>query len=332
MTSPQSNKKSLGFTRAIVLAYTVPGASNLIAYRLAANNITFNNVNFVVDRYDLDNSYSANYNISLGTYDLGNETTFDRIIRPGVVVTSVTYGVSGLAFNMINNRTVSYINSLGGIDGVTSYQDGDTLIFLQQENYVNETATNDGWLINNSPIVGWNEFKNSVKYANGSPFFPANPVIGQVTLVNNNYYMFVSDLDNNGNVVDNVWKLANLRSNVWTINIDSNNLVTLTPATFLRNVGTGTSLEQVNSMIMPSDRVQVNNGQTHSETIVFYNPALQPGQSVPAYSIITTLLTTASQNTRFDNYGTRFINNRISYEDPEVGDMWIKFPNNGPLL
>jgi hypothetical protein len=331
MTSPQSDKKQLGFTRAIVLAYTVPGASKLIAYRLAANGITFNNINFVVDRYDLDNSYTANFNTSTMKYNLGRETTFDRIVRPGSIVTSVSYSISRMAFNMIHNKTVTEINDAGGIDGVKDYASGDTVIFLQQENYAGELGLYDGWY-DNAVIPGWVEYSNSQKFVSGTAGFPQNPMVGQVAKVNNVYYMFTVDYDNSGNIVDTVWKVANLRANLWTINIDSNNVVTLTPATFLRAVGVGTNAIQVPSMVMPSDRVQINRGVYHSESIVYYNPVLAPGNSVPAYSTIPTLLAGADKNTRFDGYGTRFINNRISYGNPESGDTWLKFPNEGPLL
>lgn len=332
MTSPQADKKQLGFTRAIVLAYTVPGASNLIAYRLGANGISFNDINFVVDRYDLDNSYSANYNINTKSYDLGRETTFDRIQRPGVVVANASYGITGIPFNKIHNQTVAQINSLGGLDGVTDFKTGDTVVFLQQENYPNQTSSYDGWILNNTLVPGWNDFVNSAKYLSSTTAFPYNPHVGQVALVNNVYYMFVTELDSGGNVIDTVWKVANLRAGVWTINIDSNNVVTLTPTTFIRNVGDASVAVRVSSMIMPSDRVQINYGKTRSETIVFYNPSLQPGQSVPAYTSTQTILSTTDKNTRFDGYGTRFINNRITYEDPESGDVWLKFPSNGPLL
>lgn len=331
MTSPQANKKLLGFTRAIVLAYTVPGASNLIAYRLGENGISFNDINFVVDRYDLDNSYSANYNIATNTYDLGKETTFDRIIRPGLVATSVDYGITNLAFNMINNQTVSHINSLGGLDGITDFSDGDTLIFAQQENYPGETGANDGWMIGSTVIPSWLDFTHSAKYPSTSSGFPVNPSVGQVTLVNGVYYMFVADLDNNGNVVDTVWKIANLRANSWRINIDSNNVVTLTPESFVRFVGSGTSRKQIASMIMIGDNVQINHGNTYDESIVFYNQSIAIGQSVPAFTTVSNLHASPDKNTRFDEYGTRFINNRITYENPEINDKWLIFPNEGPL-
>lgn len=51
----------LGFKRALVLAYTVPGAADKIAYRLRESRYELNQIDFTVDRYQLDNSYSDNY-------------------------------------------------------------------------------------------------------------------------------------------------------------------------------------------------------------------------------------------------------------------------------
>lgn len=332
MTSPQANKKTLGFTRAIVLAYTVPGASKLIAYRLQANGIAFNNINFIADRYDLDNALTANYDLVADEFIPGLETTFDRIVRPGAITTSVTYGVTGLAFDQINNQTVSAINALGGLDGITNFATGDTVIFLQQENYGPAAGTNDGWTRNGSVIPGWNEFVNSTKIPSTTSGFPANPILGQTFLFNNVYYQFTADYDRNGNLIDTVWKVADLRANVWQISISNSNVVTLTPVLFLRKTGSGTNVNQITSSISANDRVQVNRGLKHSESIVYYNSVLVPGNSVPAYTVIPTVLATSAADTRFDNYGTRFINNRDVYAAPEVGDTWLKFPAIGPLL
>lgn len=61
MTSPQEDGKVLGLVRAVVLAYTIPGASKLIAYRLSNSGINFNNINFVADRYQLDDKLNEYY-------------------------------------------------------------------------------------------------------------------------------------------------------------------------------------------------------------------------------------------------------------------------------
>jgi len=332
MTSPQANKKVLGFTRAIVLAYTVPGASSLIAYRLQANGITFNNINFVADRYDLDNVLTINYNLTTSSYNLGKETTFDRIIRQGAVATSVTYGIAGKAFNAINNQTVATIQANGGLDGITDFSAGDTVIFVQQENFGSAAGAYDGWTNNGSVIPGYNEFVNSTKISSGDARFPSSPALGQTAVVNNVYYQFVADYDSNGNLLDTVWKVANLRANPWQINI-ANGVVTLTPVIFSRNTGTGLNIvTEINSTISIGDRVQVNRGRNYSENIIFYDSTLKAGNSVPAYTVVPTPLANSNNTTRFDNYGTRFINDRDTYLDPEVGDTWLKFPETGPLL
>jgi hypothetical protein len=320
MTSPQANKSTLGFTRALVLAYTVPDASNLIAYRLSTSGLELNNINFVIDRYDLDNYLSSNFNTTTDSFIGGVETTFDRIQRVGTVTTSATYGTV-LAFNMINNQTVSQINSKGGIDGITDFKNGDTLIFVKQENYAGETALYDGWF-DNGIIPGWYEFIHSASIANGTSLFPTNPVVGQVAHINNVYYMFTSD---------NVWKIANLRAGIWTINIDNSNNVTLTPATFLRISGHGVSDVQYISSIQAGDQVQIVKGNNYSDSVVTYSAILLPGNSVPTYIQVTDMLSAPNDVTRFDAYGTRFINNRTIYQDPESKDTWLKFPYNGPL-
>jgi hypothetical protein len=97
-------------------------------------------------------------------------------------------------------------------------------------------------------------------------------------------------------------------------------------------VGVGVNITQIESMIMVSDQVQINFGEMNSETITFYNPALIYPHSVPSYYTMQTILASSTNNTKFDGYGTRFINNRVSFEDPEVGDSWLIFPNTGALL
>jgi len=150
MTSTQADTRVLGFTRAIVLAYTKPGRSEQIAYRLRSNNIVFNSIDFVSDRYLLDNHLSTNYNITTGKFISGVETTFDRILRPGYVTTVVDYAVRDIAFQDINGQTVHHVSLLGGLDGITNLQDNQTLIFAQQEFYQNsfrDAVENDGWNI-----------------------------------------------------------------------------------------------------------------------------------------------------------------------------------------
>jgi Putative Ig domain len=323
MTSPQADKKTLGFTRAVVLAYTVPGASKLIAYRLHANGIAFNSINFVADRYDLDHSYTKNYNTVTKKFTTSNETTFDRIQRTGAVQLATSYGVSGLAFDMINGQTVASINARGvtgsdnivryGLDGVTNFTDGQTLIFVQQENYPGETHAADGWIKDSAILPGYIEYNNNTPIADGTSGFPSGPTEHQTAVVGGVVYFF-TNYNNQGTLITpGVWRTANLRASVWRINISASNIVTLT----------------FNQLVFPGNRVQINRGATRSSTIVYYDTALKSGNTVPAYTLIPTQL--SPSNTRFDSYGTKFFSNKDSYTVPGDGDAWLKFPKQNVL-
>jgi len=111
MTSIQPNGIQLGFVRAVVLAYVEPGAGETIAWRLQQRGYRLNELNFTVDRYLLDNTYTANYDIAANAFITSTETTFDRYPPLGGVfnnIATVDYAVD-LAFSSINERDVSAV-------------------------------------------------------------------------------------------------------------------------------------------------------------------------------------------------------------------------------
>ena len=147
MTSVQPDKTVLGFRRAVVLAYTVPGAAKLIAYRLKNNGIRFDQIEFVIDRYQLDNSLTEHFDIRSDQFDRSKETSFDRLILgPGELDGGVVDYAVRQTFESIHNRTVKYIKDNGGIDGIKTFEDGDLLVFAQQENYAAGGSLYDGWV------------------------------------------------------------------------------------------------------------------------------------------------------------------------------------------
>lgn len=155
MTSVQPDKSVLGFRRAVVLAYTVPGAADLIAYRLKSKGVTFNDVEFTIDRYQLDNALSKNFAPGTGKFSASRETTFDRLsLGPGENEVGVVNYAVEQPFDSINKRTVSYIRANGGIDGVKSFSDGDLLVFAKQENYLQESGPYDGWIDYQNLYIG----------------------------------------------------------------------------------------------------------------------------------------------------------------------------------
>ena len=80
MTSVQENGVVLGLIRCVVLAYTKPGASKLVAYRLKNSNFNINTIPFVADRYQWDNYLSRFYNPESNSFDPSIPTTFDKYL------------------------------------------------------------------------------------------------------------------------------------------------------------------------------------------------------------------------------------------------------------
>lgn len=285
MTSPQDDGRVLGFTHAAVLAYTKPGKSNIIKYRLEKSGFEFNKIDFVADRYQLDNTLSANYDKVNNRFLDSAETTFDEVPRATGVVGAVDFAVS-VPFNQINQRSVGYINTvLGGIDGYTNFVDGMTLIFAQQENYFGNTSPYDGWIRNYDSIDGAGFDSVGIDLYSVIPGF----------------------LD------EQVGRALNQRSGIWTIRIDENNLVTLE---FTRE-------------IFVSEEVRVANGASYSGSVLVYDPVLNSTQSVPAYRSLNRNNNDSLHRTIFDGNGTKFLNYRDVYANPEVGDKYIKFPQIG---
>jgi hypothetical protein len=83
MLSKQANGRVLGFVPAWVIAYTIPGAANQIAYNIRTQfSSKLNQVDFEVDRYELDRLLSKNWDTETQSWEpTPAATTFD--ISPG---------------------------------------------------------------------------------------------------------------------------------------------------------------------------------------------------------------------------------------------------------
>jgi hypothetical protein len=98
MTSVQENGKILGLIRCVVLAYTQPGASKLIAYRLQNSEFDITTIPFVADRYQWDNYLSEFYNTETNSFESSTITSFDKFpnlsrgsaVIETIIVNSVT--------------------------------------------------------------------------------------------------------------------------------------------------------------------------------------------------------------------------------------------------
>lgn len=111
MTTKQENGEVLGLVRAIVLAYTKPGASKLVQYRLLnSEKLSTSNLSFTADRYQLENFLSKYYDLDSNKFLPSIDTTFDkypRLSQGDSIDTIITSTVSSSnVFVIPNNITV----------------------------------------------------------------------------------------------------------------------------------------------------------------------------------------------------------------------------------
>ena len=182
MTSKQTNGRVLGFTPAWVIAYANPGRAKEIAYFIQTYFAQqLNSVDFKVDRYILDRVLSKNWDSTNG-YISGNNpppgpigdvlvgpgtwvpapptlTTFDRFSTGDKVFIGTVDIATSLAWSDVNNRSLIYINELGGLDGIINDVEGKTIIFPNQEEYNGPPGSNyatpdDAWQTWDAPSGG----------------------------------------------------------------------------------------------------------------------------------------------------------------------------------
>lgn len=102
MTSRQSNGRVLGLVKAVVLAYVLPGASSLVAFRLREANVNFNEIQFIADRYQITAGNVQNYDVTLNKFVESESTVFDL---------SGESGISGLCSCTPNSTTVTGVGT-----------------------------------------------------------------------------------------------------------------------------------------------------------------------------------------------------------------------------
>ena len=301
MTSNQPNPGSkitflppLGYTKAVVVAYTVPGASKLIAYRLKSEGLTFNNIDFTVDRYDVDDYYTANFNYTTQSYIGGKQTTFDALPTKNVgnIVENVNYAVT-IPFSEINGRPLRYINDVhGGIDGEIHFADGEKLIFAKQENF---GGPYDGWVNYADYYIGDNITTSAIEGYDSEGFDIYTVIPGYLEFI-----LGTSPI--------------NKRAGVWKINIVNDSVY----LSFVKEV-------------TPGDRIQVLNGRNYAGAILFYNKnyTANSGYSVPFYSVYNITASSLTIPTTFNKGTTRFFSGRDQYYAPGSQDKYLKFPQYG---
>ena len=181
--------------------------------------------------------------------------------------------------------------SNGGIDGIDNFADGQTLVFAQQEQFV-DAGPYDGWIDYSASYIGDNTETSSTEgYDSGSY---------------DTYSVIPGFLEKSQGT-----SAVNRRGGIWRIDI-VNGIVNLN---FVQEINT-------------YDRVKVLFGKTLSSAILFYSLDLQPGQTVPYYEVFSNNPTIRIRTT-FNNDTTKFFTLRDEYYEPGSQDKYVKFPQYG---
>lgn len=285
-------RNPLGYTKAVVLAYIKPNFGQNVLSKIRLLNFKFDQIQFTVDRYQLDNHYSLPYNISNTRYREDKETTFDyeNNRNIGTIVATVNYAVV-LPYSAINGRPVDFVRQNGAFDGVVNFTTGQTLVFEKQEQF-EDAGPYDGWIDYSNAYIGDNTNTDLIEGYDSSGFDTYSTISGFL------------EKSQNPNTV-------NRRGGVWRINI-VNNVV---------------NLEFVQE-IAPYSRIRILSGKTKASAILEYSLNLSPGQTVPFYeNFITTSVST--NRTTFNKDSTKFFTIRDQYYEPGTQDKYVKFPQYG---
>jgi hypothetical protein len=354
MTSRQANGRQLGFVRAVVLAYVKPGESDLVAYRLRQRNFNFNSIDFTVDRYQLDNVYSTNYDLTANAFVTSRETTFDRYPALSSTLTystTVDFAISS-AFENINEHYLQDIKDAGGLDGIKNIKDGQTIVFAQQE-YTAPGSTlvdyTQGW---SNVVVLWDEigWAYNADTSDSDVLTPDDPTLippnlgpydttpGQkwdqanyipgyneyilgATVAEGTAGFPTSPSDGDLTVVSNTIYHYDADSNLWRV---ANQRAAVWQISIdADNIVTLSLVKGIDLY----DTIFVRNGFTYGGTNIYFDPVIKSGKTVPNYSIVPQQIRTTY--TTFDQNGTRFYDYRDSYVVPEQGDKYIKFTKIG---
>jgi hypothetical protein len=292
----------IGYVKAVVLAYTVAGASKLIAYRLQNSGINFNTIQFSADRYQVDNFYSLYFNYNTRNFITGRETTFDQTQTAQLAtnpIATVNYAVTGIPFDQINQQSISYINSRGGLDGLqivaSEFSDPTQpkyLIFAQQENYAT-VESNDGWNRFIDAYIGDNVLTSVVEGYESEPFDDSITIPGYLDKIQSR-------------------STVNQRGGVWQITV-SNNIISL----------------QFVKEVLPNQTVQITSGLTYGGATLIYTSKVLAPYTVPYYVVYKFIPSLVTKKTTFNAGTTKFFSYKDQYYAPGSQDKYIKFPQDG---
>jgi len=288
MQDKQTNGEVLGWTLAAPIVYMKPGTGLRTAYRLKQRTeFDLKNISFEVDRFILDNNLSNFYDKQNQKFLATAETTFDRSDIGSSVVATVDYSVDGdCRFDSLNKKLASEVVASGCINGMTDVTElnGKTVIWLRHEGMTDPDNDNDGWIeqLDIYDDIGYDNENSGAGRYDGGQDIPgyADKLVGNATV--------------------------NKQAGVWTISVNSENIVTFT---FTREILNG-------------DQVKVT-----YDNIIYYYERSAVGKSPEYVDVRGVDLSTSGVQSVFDGNGTRFFKDIDKWTNGlDTNDAWIKFP------
>lgn len=313
MTSTQTDGTVLGFVRAFVLCYTQPNRSIEIAYRINEVITEYENIQFIVDRYEYDSVLSDNFdkipNSGTGTITsntasnlvLGTGTAFSNELWPGktIFVNNVSLGIVS---------TVSNANAVVLTSNANSNVTSNAFTYSTNAFIINNFVSGTGNINanTNSPYI-----QGIVTNITGTGLVTANIDSTTVTGIGT---LFTTELAVGkrvyylGNSIGTITSIANATS----LRLDNPVSSNLTNVAFTAD-GTTTLFAQdlhINDTILVNSTSRLGTVKTiHSNT------------NVELYSnSLSTVSNLSYSHTARDSYTT-----------PGKGDKYLKFPQIGVL-
>lgn len=371
MVSKQPNGRVLGFTPAWIIAYTKPGRSKQIAYYINRYyGDQLNQVDFGVDRYILDRTLSKNWDTETQRWTPpANLTTFDRFATGGNTFIGTVDIATNLAFSDVNNRSLAYINNLGGLDGVILNIDNNTIVFAKQQDYAgppgSSYATTDaGWQWYQYPFDSGETtgspgsfdagpFDESYTIPDGEPIVCTSTVAATNTIVCNSTgnmragqpIQFTADVI--GGIVQDqqyyvysvdsstTFKISNTVSGSPVALSDDTGSMTGEPANqrmaiYRMNLGEdGLVKLTLIQQTYESQYVQITRGNFYRSANLYY-----PGSPGPGLTRISwlPLLTVVTAETTFDDTSMAFVEPVDMYDPTDTIDKYLVFPKQNILV
>ena len=312
MTSRQSDGTVLGFTRALVLCYTIPNYSTEVAFRIASAQPNFNLIDFTIDRYDYDSILSDNFiktpvtgtgNITANTESnsvTGSSTIFSNELQVGSTVFVNNTAIGNVA-NIASNTSITlYANASANVANLSYTYSNSFIVVNYTVGTGNITANTASNIVtgNSANISGTGTISgntgNATIIGTGTAF-SSELKVGTNLYVSGNTVGVIKSIISATNLALEVPLTSNITSSAYT----AQGVSTL----FITELHVG-------DVLIDSGNVVIG-----TVDLISNNTSL-------------TLTTNASANVSNDTYSHT---TRDPYTTPGQGDKYIKFPQFGVI-